>query len=59
MNIESLDAACHNEDALSEKNKILNENHDKLLSQFEKERNLRKDLESVRLILINFLYSIK
>jgi len=36
LNIESLDAACHNEDALSEKNKILNENHDKLFSSRNK-----------------------
>ena len=45
---ESLDQSISNEDDLLAQNKSLIENHERLLAQFEKERILRKEMESVR-----------
>lgn len=45
--IESLNASYRNEEELVDANKILAETNEKLIVQYEREKYLRKELESV------------
>jgi hypothetical protein len=52
-----LDASYCNEEELLAQNKLLTENHERLLTQYEKEKATRKEIESVNIFFNMYFVS--